>query len=305
MQEMTAEKKYLWSYDKIDYTNSTSVDTTPIIIGVRGESGENGIVVSKTPPDNPQVGQLWQTESGQPIMRWDGARWVLHYIAVENLDVKKLSAITADLGEVTAGNISNPKKTFVADIANGTITSKASEQTGADYMVLRQGSVFFEGNDPGTNRINANYLGYGMIFNNISGGKSMRMLYENGEMYLYQSAKAGIPLYENLSMLENGPKVLAEGKELAEGGSFKVSGSKGLLLLEVANSSARSRKMEVFIKGINAERNIHISYADGTSLNITITVTWSGSNATIKCTRFWAEGQWSGGTSQIYYAYTI
>ena len=305
MQEMTAEKKYLWSYDKIDYTNSTSVDTTPIIIGVRGESGENGIVVSKTPPDNPQVGQLWQTESGQPIMRWDGARWVLHYIAVENLDVKKLSAITADLGEVTAGNISNPKKTFVADIANGTITSKASEQTGADYMVLRQGSVFFEGNDPGTNRINANYLGYGMIFNNISGGKSMRMLYENGEMYLYQSAKAGIPLYENLSMLENGPKVLAEGKELAEGGSFKVSGVKGLLLLEVANSSARSRKMEVFIKGINAERNIHISYADGTSLNITITVTWSGSNATIKCTRFWAEGQWSGGTSQIYYAYTI
>lgn len=305
MQEMTTEKKYLWSYDKIAYTNSTSVDTTPIIIGVRGESGENGIVVSKTPPDNPQVGQLWQTESGQPIMRWDGARWVLHYIAVDNLDVKKLSAITADLGEVTAGNISNPKKTFVIDVANGTITSKASEQTGADYMVLRQGSVFFEGNDPGTNRINANYLGYGMIFNNISGAKSMRMLYENGEMYLYQSAKAGIPLYENLSMLENGPKVLAEGKELAEGGSFKVSGSKGFLLLEVANSSARSRKMEVFIKGINAERNIHISYADGTSLNITITVTWSGSNATIKCTRFWAEGQWSGGTSQIYYAYTI
>lgn len=271
----------------------------------RGDNGESGIVVSAIPPDNPQAGQLWQTESGQPIMRWDGARWVLHYIAVDNLDVKKLSAITADLGEVTAGNISNPKKTFVIDVANGTITSKASEQTGADYMVLRQGSVFFEGNDPGTNRINANYLGYGMIFNNISGAKSMRMLYENGEMYLYQSAKAGIPLYENLSMLENGPKVLAEGKELAEGGSFKVSGSKGLLLLEVANSSARSRKMEVFIKGINAERNIHISYADGTSLNITITVTWSGSNATIKCTRFWAEGQWSGGTSQIYYAYTI
>lgn len=269
------------------------------------DDGESGIVVSAISPDNPQVGQLWQTESGQPIMRWDGARWVLHYIAVDNLDVKKLSAITADLGEVTAGNISNPKKTFVADIANGTITSKASDQVGADYMVIRQGSVFFEGNDPGTNRVNANYLGYGMIFNNISGDKSMRMLYENGEMYLYQSSKAGIPLYENLSMLENGPKVLTEGKELAEGGSFKVSGSKGLLLLEVANSSARSRKMEVFIKGINAERNIHISYADGTSLNITITVTWSGSNATIKCTRFWAEGQWSGGTSQIYYAYTI
>lgn len=305
MQEMTAEKKYLWSYDNIAYTNSTSVDTTPIIIGVRGESGENGIVVSKTPPDNPQVGQLWQTESGQPIMRWDGARWVLHYIAVDNLDVKKLSAITADLGEVTAGKISNPNKTFVVDVANGTITSKASEQIGADYMVLRQGSVFFEGNDPGTNRINANYLGYGMIFNNISGGKSKRMLYENGEMYLYQAGKAGIPMCENLEMLENGPKVLAESKVLADGGSFQVSGVKGLLLLEVANSSARSRKMEVFVKGINAERNIHISYADGTSLNITITVTWSGSNATIKCTRFWAEGQWSGGTSQIYYAYTI
>lgn len=144
-----------------------------------------------------------------------------------------------------------------------------------------------------------------MIFSNISGAKSMRMLYENGEMYLYQAGKAGIPMCENLEMLENGPKVLAESKVLADGGSFQVSGVKGLLLLEVANSSARSRKMEVFIKGINAERNIHISYADGTSLNITIAVTWSGSNATIKCTRFWAEGQWSGGTSQIYYAYTI
>lgn len=271
----------------------------------RGDNGESGIVVSAIPPDNPQAGQLWQTESGQPIMRWDGARWVLHYIAVENLDVKKLSAITADLGEVTAGNISNHKKTFVIDVTNGTITSKASEQAGADYMVLRQGSMFFEVNDPGTNRINANYLGYGMIFSNISGAKSMRMLYENGEMYLYQAGKAGIPMCENLEMLENGPKVLAESKVLADGGSFQVSGVKGLLLLEVANSSARSRKMEVFIKGINAERNIHISYADGTSLNITIAVTWSGSNATIKCTRFWAEGQWSGGTSQIYYAYTI
>lgn len=287
MQEMTAEKKYLWSYDKIAYTNSTSVDTTPIIIGVRGESGENGIVVSKTPPDNPQVGQLWQTESGQPIMRWDGARWVLHYIAVDNLDVKKLSAITSDLGTVNAGEI------------NG-VTIKGTRITGSSLIELQNKTK-----DGGLMWVKGNSEGLEVIKFSSTGTRVAGVRITEEDIFIDGATRSFKGLNSDMNKTLQEPKLLVSGKTLAQGGSFVASGVRGLLLLEVANSSARSRKMEVFIKGINAERNIHISYADGTSLNITITVTWSGSNATIKCTRFWAEGQWSGGTSQIYYAYTI
>lgn len=287
MQEMTAEKKYLWSYDKIAYTNSTSVDTTPIIIGVRGESGENGIVVSKTPPDNPQVGQLWQTESGQPIMRWDGARWVLHYIAVENLNVKKLSAITSDLGTVNAGEI------------NG-VTIKGTRITGSSLIELQNKTK-----DGGLMWVKGNSEGLEVIKFSSTGTRVAGVRITEEDIFVDGATRSFKGLNSDMNKTLQEPKLLVGGKTLAQGGSFVASGVRGLLLLEVANSSARSRKMEVFIKGVNAERNIHISYADGTSLNITITVTWSGSNATIKCTRFWAEGQWSGGTSQIYYAYTI
>ena len=287
MQEMTAEKKYLWSYDKIAYTNSTSVDTTPIIIGVRGESGENGIVVSKTPPDNPQVGQLWQTESGQPIMRWDGARWVLHYIAVENLNVKKLSAITSDLGTVNAGEI------------NG-VTIKGTRITGSSLIELQNKTK-----DGGLMWVKGNSEGLEVIKFSSTGTRVAGARITEEDIFIDGATRSFKGLNSDMNKTLQEPKLLVSGKTLAQGGSFVAAGVRGLLLLEVANSSARSRKMEVFIKGINAERNIHISYADGTSLNITITVTWSGSNATIKCTRFWAEGQWSGVTSQIYYAYTI
>ena len=101
------------------------------------------------------------------------------------------------------------------------------------------------------------------------------------------------------------PTLLASAKTLASGGSFSVSGVKDLLLLEVANSSERSRRLELFIKGVDATRNIHIAYDSSSELYITITVTWSGSTATVKCTRFYATGNWSSGTSQIYYVYTL
>lgn len=73
--------------------------------GQTGAAGKDAIIISSTAPTSPKTGQLWQIASGEPIKRWDGSKWVLHYISVENLDVQKLSAITADLGTVTAGSI--------------------------------------------------------------------------------------------------------------------------------------------------------------------------------------------------------
>lgn len=121
MQTMTETKKYLWSYEMIAYTNGTYTKTTPIIIGVHGQNGadgENGIIVSPTPPENPKLNQLWQTASGQPIKRWDGSRWVIYYISVDNLNAATLSAISANLGAVTAATITNKRDGETAIILN-------------------------------------------------------------------------------------------------------------------------------------------------------------------------------------------
>lgn len=91
--------------------------------GQTGAAGKDAITISSTAPASPKTDQLWQTASGEPIKRWDGSKWVLHYISVENLDVKKLSAIAADLGTVTAGAIKNKAKTVNFDVERGVIES--------------------------------------------------------------------------------------------------------------------------------------------------------------------------------------
>lgn len=75
------------------------------------------------------------------------------------------------------------------------------------------------------------------------------------------------------------------------------------LEIEVANASERGRKYERFPKGLNATRNIVIGYSAETAVYMTLEVTWSGYQATVRCTRFYASGDWSLGTSQILYFY--
>ena len=91
--------------------------------GDPGSTGKDAIIISSTAPTSPKTGQLWQIASGEPIKRWDGSKWVLHYISVENLDVQKLSAIAADLGTVTAGVIKNKAETVIFDVERGVFES--------------------------------------------------------------------------------------------------------------------------------------------------------------------------------------
>lgn len=95
--------------------------------GDTGGKGETGIIVSATAPTNPTVGQLWQTATKQPIKRWDGSAWVVHYISVDNLDVENLSAISANLGTVTAGMIKNQNSTVEFNVTDGQISSSTAE----------------------------------------------------------------------------------------------------------------------------------------------------------------------------------
>ena len=149
-QDMTETKKNLWSYDLIRYTNSTETKTTPVIIGVRGDNGEtgdSGIIVSPTAPENPKVGQLWQTASGEPIKRWDGSKWVIYYISVENLNVETLSAIAANLGTVTAGLIKSLDGHFFIQVNTGEFYSE--DENGINSSAISKGVFTANGMDSG------------------------------------------------------------------------------------------------------------------------------------------------------------
>lgn len=149
-QDMTDVKKYLWSYEVYAYTNGTSTKTTPIIIGVHGQNGadgDSGIIVSPTSPENPKAGQLWQTASGEPIKRWDGSKWVIYYISVENLNVETLSAIAANLGTVTAGLIKSLDGHFFIQVNTGEIYSE--DENGINSSAISKGVFVANGMDSG------------------------------------------------------------------------------------------------------------------------------------------------------------
>lgn len=186
-QDMTDVKKYLWSYEVYAYTNGTSTKTTPIIIGVHGQNGadgDSGIIVSPTAPENPKVGQLWQTASGEPIKRWDGSRWVLHYVSVENLDVQTLSAITANLGSINAGKIESNNGNMLIDANSGKIVSKLIDNGVVDStMELNSASLAFSGKDSGGNPANMTFSMQGLTYINRNTGGRSKLVLSDGDIY--------------------------------------------------------------------------------------------------------------------------
>ena len=156
VQEITVSKKYLWNYEVVTYTNGSTYQSAPCIIGAYGDkgatgatgaTGPSGIIVSSTAPSNPKVGQLWQTASGQPIKRWDGSRWVIHYISVDNLNAQTLSAIAADLGTVTAGLIKSLDGHFFIQVNTGEIYSE--DENGINSSAISKGVFVANGMNSG------------------------------------------------------------------------------------------------------------------------------------------------------------
>lgn len=83
--------------------------------GNPGPAGNpTGITVSDTEPKNPYTGMLWKhtgTVAGliqNATYRWTGTSWDLFLFMAENLDVKNLSALSANLGDITGGSIKIP-----------------------------------------------------------------------------------------------------------------------------------------------------------------------------------------------------
>lgn len=199
-QDMTETKKNLWSYDLIRYTNSTETKTTPVIIGVRGDNGEtgdSGIIISPTAPEHPKVGQLWQTASGEPIKRWDGSRWVLHYVSVENLDVQTLSAITANLGTIIAGIIKNNslENPLVFDVENGFLEVK--NDTGW-LARLATGILWLEGKDSGTNSQRLSVTNGGLSYRQPDMNLGSDLIFRDKDVVIAPTGEAEFPIVESL-----------------------------------------------------------------------------------------------------------
>lgn len=179
---LTAMNKYLWNYEHITGSDdSTIAITEPRVIGVYGDKGNTGatgpqgptgpagkdaILIQSSAPSSPKVGQLWQTASGEPIKRWDGSKWVLYYVSVENLDVDTLSAITANLGTVTAGVLKSKDDVTKFDVANGVLESFDNETL--QTLRLSAGGIKYIGKDASTNQM-VSYLTFrGLVVRNIN-----------------------------------------------------------------------------------------------------------------------------------------
>lgn len=203
MQSMTETNKYLWSYDRTYYSNGKTTNTTPVIIGVHGQDGadgENGIIVSPTAPEKPKAGQLWQTASGEPIKRWDGSRWVLHYVSVENLDVQTLSSITANLGTIVAGIIKNnsSENPLVFDVEKGSLEVK--NDTGW-LARLATGILWLEGKDSGTYRQRLSVTNGGLSYRQPDSQIGIDMIFEDKDCVLAPTAGDKVPILKTLASM--------------------------------------------------------------------------------------------------------
>lgn len=102
--------KFLWTRTVLTFTdNSTNTSYT---VAKQGEKGDpTGIISQPTVPTNPYVGMLWQNTGASGYIigatyQWNGSKFNLYIFTADNIVTTTLSAITANLGNITAGNIS-------------------------------------------------------------------------------------------------------------------------------------------------------------------------------------------------------
>lgn len=164
--------------------------------GQDGADGDSGIIVSPTAPENPKVGQLWQTASGEPIKRWDGSKWVIHYISVDNLNAQTLSAIAADLGTVTAGLIKDKNGTMLIDVTSGKIISKKIVQGAVENVAsLSNAYLAFSGKAPTTDRATMSVNLQNIMFTNENTRKATTIQFEDEMIYARNSVSPRISIY--------------------------------------------------------------------------------------------------------------
>lgn len=230
--------------------------------GQTGPAGKDAILIQSRAPSSPKVGQLWQTASGEPIKRWNGSSWVTHYISVENLDVDTLSAITANLGTVTAGVLKSKDDVTKFDVANGVLESFDNETL--QTLRLSAGGIKYIGKDASTNQM-VSYLTFrGLVVRNINNryGCSITLDESFDDFTVTKLINNGqgtdtVPLFSSLKQVPvSGTKVLS----LTKGTNYvklftaaevaallgTSSGNADHAMISVANGDAKAFNARVF-----------------------------------------------------------
>lgn len=222
--------------------------------GENGTPGKDAILISETAPEKPEIDQLWQTASGEPIKRWTGSEWVVHYLSVENLDVEVLSAIAANLGTVIAGIIKNKEGTVNFDVEKGIIDTY--NDTNGSSSSYGAGSTYYMGKDPAGNaaRLAVNY--YQLVYGDRAAGTKTSLTPMNGDWWV----GAGDPWNgDNDTVLP----IYASLNHLIQKTTGMIAGSK---VVQIANGKD---SVALFTA---AEVATLLGIADGGSVNATVTI---------------------------------
>ena len=241
--------------------------------GTPGKDGDSGIIVSETAPENPEVNQLWTTGSKQPIKRWDGKEWVLYYIAIENLDVETLSAITAKLGTVTAGIIQSEDEQFVINTLEQLISLYS--KTNGYTLDMERGELRFGGMDYSTGYQLPTILSPIGWFGDVNGDRARYFLrHKSDDVYVgltkdYFTNCQELPIYKtlkdykttkrNINRMEAGTKVV----QISSGSptSVAVLTSEELNTLLDTDDSSNANTTVSFANGDGSAQTVHVQGA--------------------------------------------
>lgn len=111
-----AAGSFLWTRTVLTFTDNTT--NTSYTVAKQGEKGDpTGIISQSTVPTDPYVGMLWQNTGASGYIigatyQWNGSKFNLYIFTADNIVATTLSAITANLGNVTAGTLTGV--TFVS-----------------------------------------------------------------------------------------------------------------------------------------------------------------------------------------------
>ena len=153
--------------------------------GAPGPAGEpTGITATAAEPSKKYTGMLWKHTGNinglikNATYRWNGSKWELFLFVAENIDVKSLSAIAANLGTITAGVIENQDKNVKFDIKNGEYISK--DDSGTSTIKIKNDNLDYV-------RAYTNARYYGMRIQNsgisfYAGGEELMPDILNGEL---------------------------------------------------------------------------------------------------------------------------
>lgn len=137
-----ADGSFLWTRTVLTFTdNSTNTSYT---VAKQGEKGDpTGIISQPTVPTNPYVGMLWQNTGASGYIigatyQWNGSKFNLYIFTADNIVTTTLSAITANLGNITAGNISG------VTISGSKFINNFSYNPNPNGSLLRSGTTTIE-----------------------------------------------------------------------------------------------------------------------------------------------------------------